>query len=393
MSRLDELIAEHCPNGVRYVALGQVCTFNRGTWVKADQLVPGAVPVVTSSRTIGGYHHVSNREGTTIVVASSGAYAGFVSLWTSPIYLSNAFSVDIRDVETLNPRYLYRVLQDKQNEIHGLASGGGVPNVYGPDLVAIKVPVPPVPVQEEIARILDTFAELEAELETELEARKIQYAYYRDNLTLFSDETRRERLGELATIFGGLSGKSKADFENGTARYVSYVNVFNNSATDTHLDNRVQVVEGERQTRLQHGDVLFTGSSETAADVAMSSVVAEAPEGDLYLNSFCIGLRWVDDKLFDPQFTKHLFRATHIRQQLVQTASGVTRFNVSKQKLAKVFVPVPSIEDQQRIAAVLDKLEALVNASNAGIPAEIAARRQQYEHYRDRLLTFKELEA
>ena len=155
--------------------------------MKADQLVPGAIPVVTSSRSIGGYHNVSNRNGTTIVIASSGAYAGFVSLWTTPIYLSNAFSVDANDPQSLIPQYLYRVLQCKQDELHGLAAGGGVPNVYGSDLAGVKVPVPPVPVQEEIVRILDKFSSQEAELEAELEARRKQYEYYRERLLTFKE--------------------------------------------------------------------------------------------------------------------------------------------------------------------------------------------------------------
>lgn len=196
-------------------------------------------------------------------------------------------------------------------------------------------------------------------------------------------------MGDLGTIFGGLTGKSKVDFSNGNARYVSYVNVFNNIAVDVERDDYVRVGPGERQRSLQFGDVLFTGSSESAADVAMSSVVTTAPDGPLYLNSFCIGFRPSEGTL-RADFSKHLFRSGPMRAALVRTASGVTRFNVSKARLAKVEVPIPPLQEQSRIAAILDKLDTLVSDLSIGLPAEVAARRKQYEYYRNKLLSFEE---
>ncbi len=121
----------------------------------------------------------------------------------------------------------------------------------------------------------------------------------------------------------------------------------------------------------------------------MSSVVMIEPDEPLYLNSFCFGLRFNDDINIDPRFARHLFRSTPIRWAIAKTASGVTRFNISKDRFRRLEIPVPSIADQQRIASTLDALDALVNDLGSGLPAEIAARRTQYEHYRDRLLSFK----
>ena len=197
-------------------------------------------------------------------------------------------------------------------------------------------------------------------------------------------------MGELGTIFGGLTGKSKADFSDGNARFVSYVNIFNNIAVCMDTDDFVHVGPDERQRSLRRGDVLFTGSSETWEEVGMSSVLTGEVDEPLYLNSFSIGYRFNESDVFDPEFTKHLFRSEGMRKQLVNTASGVTRFNVSKARLAKVEVPIPVLEEQHRIASVLDNFDALVNDLSIGLPAELNARRKQYEHYRDRLLTFEE---
>lgn len=200
-------------------------------------------------------------------------------------------------------------------------------------------------------------------------------------------------MGELGEIFGGLSGKTKADFSNGNARFISYVNVYNNIGVNLTANDFVRVGPDERQRRLQRGDILLTGSSESAADVAMSSVVTDDVGEPVYLNSFCIGFRLHDSLLLDPQFSKHLFRSAGLRKALVKTASGVTRFNVSKARLAAVSLPIPPRDEQARIARTLNALGALVNDLSSGLPAEIAARRKQYEYYRDRLLSFEELAA
>ncbi|GAA1559682.1 hypothetical protein GCM10009789_11300 [Kribbella sancticallisti] len=191
---------------------------------------------------------------------------------------------------------------------------------------------------------------------------------------------RYASLGELGTIFGGLTGKSKSDFSDGSARFVSYVNVFNNLAVNTAADDFVRVSPGERQRTLSRGDILFTGSSETSDEVAMSSVVTTEIDEPLYLNSFSIGYRLNDLAIFDPEFAKYLFRSGSVRKQLVRTASGVTRFNVSKARLAKVNVPIPPIEVQREIVRVLDSFSAL--------EAELGARRVQYSYYRNFLMTF-----
>ena len=196
------------------------------------------------------------------------------------------------------------------------------------------------------------------------------------------------KLSDLGVFYGGLSGKSKNDFTNGNAKFVNYMNVYSNIAIDTNVNDMVRIAAGEKQNKIEYGDVVFTGSSETPDECGMSSVMTIRTNEDLYLNSFCFGFRMYDKTLLLPDFMKFLFRSENIRKQIVKTASGVTRFNVSKKRFGEVAIPIPSIEEQQRIVAILDKFEKLVNDISDGLPAEIAARRQQYEYYRDKLLTF-----
>lgn len=197
-------------------------------------------------------------------------------------------------------------------------------------------------------------------------------------------------LSELGVLFGGLSGKTKQDFGVGDSKFIPYANVFANSQTDLQALGAVRVLEGERQNAVRFGDILFTGSSENLDEVATASVVLDEPGRDTYLNSFCIGYRPNDLEQVQPAFARHLFRSIHLRSQLIQTANGVTRFNVSRPRLLKVRVPLLTSNRQAEIAETLDSFEALANNLSYGLPAELAARRKQYEYYRDRLLTFEE---
>lgn len=198
---------------------------------------------------------------------------------------------------------------------------------------------------------------------------------------------RHAPLGNMGIIFGGLTGKSKEDFIDGNARFVSYVNVFNNIATDVAANDFVTIKEEEHQRRLQRGDVIFTGSSETVNEVGMSSVITDEVQEPLYLNSFCIGFRPNDTNIFNPSFLKHLFRSGKMRREIIRTASGVTRFNVSKRRLSGVEIPIPPLEVQNFIVAILDSFTKLEAELGAELEAELEARIIQFRYYRDALLS------
>ena len=196
-------------------------------------------------------------------------------------------------------------------------------------------------------------------------------------------------MNDLGYFYGGLSGKSKNDFDNGDAKYITYMNVYSNISVNLDAAEKVNVSENEKQNTIQYGDILFTGSSETRDECGMTAVVTDIVKESIYLNSFCFGFRMNDNSLFNVHFLKHLFRGQALRDQIIKTASGVTRFNVSKKKMLKVIIPVPPIEEQNKIADILDRFETLTNDLQLGLPAEIEARRKQYEYYREKLLTFE----
>ena len=203
---------------------------------------------------------------------------------------------------------------------------------------------------------------------------------------LDGEEVEWKTLGEVAELYAGLSGKNKEHFQKGNAPYVTYKNIFENLAVDSSILEMVSIEADERQHAIKYGDILITGSSENIEEVGMASVVTFHPETEIYLNSFSFGIRFHSAIQLSPEFTKYLFRSDMLRKQIMKTASGVTRFNVSKKKFLAITLPIPPLRVQARIVEILDKFTQL----EAELQAELEARRKQYAYYRDQLLNFSQ---
>ena len=199
-----------------------------------------------------------------------------------------------------------------------------------------------------------------------------------------------KELGEISHFYGGLTGKTKSDFENGNAKYVTYKNIFNNLQVELNLLETVRVDENENQNSINYGDVLITGSSESKEEVGMSSVVTFIPDEPIYLNSFSFGIRFNEDVELLPEFTKYLFRSFRLRKQIEKTASGVTRYNVSKVTFKKIKVPLLPLEIQEKIVQILDKMTEYVTKLTSELTSELTSRKKQYSFYRDKLLSFED---
>lgn len=193
---------------------------------------------------------------------------------------------------------------------------------------------------------------------------------------------RKVRLKDIGTFYTGLSGKSKVDFSDGNALFVTYRNIYNNPILNPNINDTVLVGKNEKQNEVLIGDILFTGSSETPEDAGMSSVVLHKPKSKMYLNSFCFGFRINDHNKVTPSFLGHLLRSSFIRAAISKTAFGVTRFNINKKKFAEIEIPLPPLAVQQEIVSALDSFTSLIEK----MKEEIALRKKQMEYYREKLM-------
>ena len=171
----------------------------------------------------------------------------------------------------------------------------------------------------------------------------------------FTDPWEQRKLGNCGTAYGGLTGKTKEDFGHGNARFIPYTNVFDNPLADT---KRLEAVEiDSSQNQVAYGDAFFTVSSETPDEVGMSSVWLSDQE-DVYLNSFCFGYR--QDSTFDPHYLAYMLRSRSVRSNLTLLAQGISRFNISKNKVMELSVPVPSAVEQKQLGQYFTKLDSLI---------------------------------
>lgn len=432
MSKLQELIQALCPDGVPHLPIKEIASCYAGAtpkttvkeywdsgnipWMSSGEVNKQIITETENFITQAGFDSCSTKmvpaNSVVIALAGQGKTRGLVALTKIDLCTNQSLCAIVPNAQ-MNSSFLYHFLGSQYQKLRTVSSGDGTRGGLNLQMInSYVVPVPPIEVQDEIVRILDRFADYAAELQAELQARKEQYEYYRNLLLTFnpsacgcgtdgeqeikvtntppgSYQITWKTMGEIGKFFGGLTGKSKADFSNGNARFISYMNVYSNIALNQSANEFVRILPNEKQNVLRYGDALFTGSSETPDECGMSSVVTAEPKEPLYLNSFSFGFRLDDNSIYHPDFFKHLLRSSAIRAQIAKTANGVTRFNVSKALFAKVILPIPPIELQVKIANILDRFETLVNDLTQGLPAEIAAVKEQYEYYRNKLLTFK----
>ncbi len=171
----------------------------------------------------------------------------------------------------------------------------------------------------------------------------------------FSGEWKEKKLGDVGETFNGLTGKTKEDFGKGKP-YIQYTQIFESSKININNFGLVDVRDNENQKTAQYGDVFFTTSSETPEEVGYSSVLLDNI-GDLYLNSFCFGFRPSSLNELNPNFAQFLMRSADFRKRVIRLAQGSTRYNMSKVQLMKEFVKLPSLEEQQKIAAFLTTVD------------------------------------
>ena len=388
MSRLAELIKELCPDGVEYRPLGELLAYQQPTpfLVSSKDYDPSyPTPVLTAGATfLLGY--------------SSETHGVYAASTDDPVIIFDDFTTALKwvdfpfklkssaakiltaaDPNVADIRFLYFLMQTLNYKVgsharHWIA-------VYS------KMPVccPPLEVQREIVRILDQFTTLEAELE----ARRTQYEHYRNHLLSYKSLAARgpvemAKLGDLGTFVRG-GGLQKADFVEQGKPCIHYGQIHTIFGVST--DSVVSMVSEEQFLRLKRassGDLLIATTSEDDEAVAKATAwlgnESVAISGDMFLFRHSL----------DPRYVSHVFASSHFQEQKRPFVTGAKVRRISEKGLTGIVIPVPAHEEQCRIADLLDRFDALVNDISSGLPAEIAARRAQYEHYRDRLLSFPE---
>ena len=387
MSRIDELIEDLCPHGVSFNPLGNATEIKTGTPIsKSDiQRNPGPYPVINSGREPLGYVSSYNTEGSPLGITSRGAGVGSVTWCKGPYHRGPLnYGVAVVDHSRLDVRFLYHLLNSFQASIHELCTFQGIPALNRSNLQKLRIPVPPLEVQREIVRILDQFTQLEAELEAELEKRRQQYEYYRDDLLTCPEGGTWTTLGEVCTKVssGGTPTSGKSQYYGGRIPWVRTQEVDFGTIHETGMTITEEGLANSSAKWIPEHSVIVAMYGATAAKVAINEIPVTT-------NQACCNLQ------IDPEMANYRYVFYWIANRYLELKSlgEGSQSNINSKKVKSFPIQLPPRDEQDRIVELLDKFDALVNDLSVGLPAELDARRKQYEYYRDWLLTFKELPA
>ena len=390
MSKLEELIDQLCPDGVEYVKIGEVVSYEQPTKYlvqSTDYNDSFTTPVLTAGQSfiLGYTDELTGIYNATIdnpVIIFDDFTAAFKWVDFNFKVKSSAMKMLTANENKTTLRYIFHIMGylNFSSDEHKRLWIGKYSN--------FTIPLPPLPVQEEIVRILDNITSLTAELTAELKARQKQYEYYRDALLSFDEDNAQDgvrwmKLGEIARFIYGYTGKAK---DKGTVRYIRITDIGINGYLNPQDAKYIDLNDENEKYILQKGDLVMARTGATYG----KTLYFDSDTPSVYA-SFLIKIE--PSKVLNGRYYWHFSKSNLYWQQankLVSTA-GQPQFNANA--LANVVVPVPSIEEQQRIVDILDRFDNLCNDISEGLPAEIEARKKQYEYYRDKLLTFKEKEA
>lgn len=399
MNWIERMVAEMCPDGVEYRPLGEVGVFIRGNGIQKSDFVDEGVAAVHYGQIhtrfgISTDHAVSKVPAEMARRLRHVEYGDLLIATTSEdddaVGKATAW-LGLDDCVIGGDAYIYRHSLDPKYMSHFFASvefqtrkkkyltGTKVRRISDASLSRILIPVPPIEIQREIVDILDSFTRLEAELEAELEARKAQYVFYRDKLLNF----------DFVAEEAGVDPACCPPFE---VRWLLVGDVLSLKAGDSLPAGKISKVPiiGRFPCFGANGLRGFVGSSNVEVDSvlvgrqgALSGNVQFAKAPFFATEHALVAYPRIDVNV---RWLYHELSVLDLGQYVTKSAQP----GLSARRLERVKIPVPPLEVQRRIADVLDDFDALVNDLSSGLPAEIAARRQQYEYYRDRLLTFPE---
>ncbi|TPH76952.1 restriction endonuclease subunit S [Helicobacter pylori] len=398
MHKIERLLQTLAPKGVEFRKLGEVINILKGKQLNKELLLDyGEYPVMNGGIYASGYWNEYNTDCPKIIISQGGASAGYVNYMTSKFWAgAHCYTIELNS-EKLNYKFLYYFFKNSQTILMKSQFGAGIPALNKADIETLTIPIPPLEIQQEIVKILDAFTELNTELNTELKARKKQYEYYQNMLLDFNDinsnhQDAKERLTQktypkpLKSLLQTLAPKGVefrklgevCDFQKGksiTKKAVTF--------------GKVPVISGGRQPAYYHNEANRSG--ETIA-ISSSGVYAG------YVSYWDIPVFLADSFSVSPKqktlMPKYLFHYLTTQQDAIHATKSTGGIpHVYSKDLQNFLIPIPPLEIQQEIVKILDQFSILTTDLLAGIPAEIEARKKQYEYYREKLLTFKPLKA
>lgn len=392
MSRLREMIKELCPDGVEYRKLGEILSRHKGIAITAGKMKElhtpdGEIRIFAAGNTYADVMESDVDRGGIIrepaIIVKSRGNIGF-EYYTKPFSHKNEMWSYTTNHEFISLKYVYYVLEQNMAYFQNKAKTGKLPQISISDTENYEIPVPPLPIQNEIVKLLDNFTELTAELTAELLLRKKQYNFYRDSLLKFPSNTKRYKTGDIFNIQNGYtpSKKQSSYWEHGTIPWYRMEDI---RANGRILYDAIQHVHysGVKGNLYPEKSILMA----TTATIGEYALLMTSSLSNQQMTNFSIKKEFKE--LLDVKFAFYYFHVFAEWCKKNANQSGGMPI-ITTAKLKTFSFPIPPLDVQQKIVSILDRFDALCNDLTQGLPAEIAARKKQYEYYRDKLLAFQQ---
>ena len=380
MSKLEKLIAELCPNGVEFIKLGEHVKILRGKRLTTRDMVNDAqYPVYHGGIVPIGKYDKKNRNANTTMIINVGASAGTIG-YSDVDFWSSDGCFCLEQTNLYDDRFLFHIMLTYERYLKSKVRRAGIPTLDNKVIEKLVLPVPPLEVQREIVRVLDSFTLLTAELTAELTARKKQYEFYREELLKQKEGIAVVKLKEIAIITRGGSFQKKDFVENGfpAIHYGQIYTRYGISATKTLVD--ISDTVAQKSKKAVKNDIVMAVTSENVEDVC--KCVAWLGDEDIAVS----GHTAIIHHSQNAKYLAYYFHTEAFAVQKRKLAHGAKVIEVTPDKLNDIVIPLPDLKEQERIVNLLDRFDSLCNDISEGLPAEIDARQKQYEYYRDKLL-------
>ena len=387
MNKLKELINKLCPNGVEYKNIQELCKISRGKVMSKDfiKFNAGEYPVYSSqTENNGELGKISTYDfdGEYLTWTTDGANAGSVFYRKGKFSVTNVCGLLEVKNKVMIPKFLYYVLSIEAPKY--VNAGMGNPKLMSNVMAKIKVPVPPLEVQCEIVHILDDFTLLSAELSAELKAREKQYDYYTEKIWSYLENEKRVRLDTICEIGDGLHGTP--EYENNTKLW--FING-NNLENGRIIINKSTKEISNKSYNKYNGNYKI-GTILMSINGTIGKIAYYTGE-KIILGKSAAYFEVIEENTVCNKYLYYYLQSKKALQYFENNKTGSTIKNLGLKALREMKIPFPNRGKQEEIAGKLEKLDKLCNDISEGLPAEIEARQKQYEYYRDKLLTFKEL--
>lgn len=331
----------------KLVPLSDVAEIKKGNTITKEKSVDGGIPVIAGGKRPAYYHNISNREGNVITVSASGANAGFINYFDKPIFASDCNTIQSKDEKKIPTKLIYSFLKSIQEEVYNLQRGQAQPHVYGEDLEKMKIPLPPLEIQERIVKEIEVLEQEEVKAKEDIEKYEV---IIMEKVNQCYSDYKLQQLGFVcdAPVYGAneraIEGNPKKDY-----RYIRITDIKDDGSLNDDWKTATNV---EEKYILKEGDFLFARSGATAG----KTFLYKNKHGKALYAGYLIKFP-VKSNILSSSFLNFILKSKIYQDWVLSMRSGTAQPNINAKQYSSFEIPIPPLPQQQKLVSEIEKIE------------------------------------